>query len=174
MDINNTRNISRYLVFALLSMIVVGIVFDAKVTNDIAKASYGPLMNVPWVFNNTVSHPIQTAAAAANGFQLSATDNASVFYSINVNTTATIGGSSDGYVVLEISPTNSSVAANWIEISRSRNGQSITLAIALQSVQNIGSELMGIVPAGYYARLRSVNVGGTPTYTFVSGQEVVL
>lgn len=125
-------------------------------------------------FNNAASHTIQTVAASANGFQLSTTRNVSVYYSVNVTTTATIAGASDGYVVLEICPTNSAVAANWTEVSRSRNGQTISLAIVLQSVQNIGSELMNIIPAGYYMRLRSVNVSGTPTYSFISGQEVTL
>lgn len=125
-------------------------------------------------FNNTASHSIVTTAAAANGWQISSTRDASVFYSVNVNTTASIGGAADGYVVLEISATNSTTASDWKEVSRTRNGQTITLALALNSVQNIGGELMNIVPAGYYVRLRSVNVSGTPTYSYVSGQEVQL
>lgn len=125
-------------------------------------------------FNNAPSHTIVTTAAAANGFQLSTTRNASVYYSVNVVTTASIGGASDGYIVLEICSTNSAVAANWIEISRTRNGQTITLAVALQSVQSLGSELMNIIPIGYYARLRGVPVSGTPSFSFVSGQEVLL
>lgn len=138
----------------------------------------GTLATTPVVdtlsFNNTPSHSIVTTAAAANGFQLSTTQNTSVYYSVNVTTTATIGGGSDGYVVFEIATTNSTTASDWKEVSRSRNGQTISLAVALQSVQNIGSELMNIVPAGYYARLRSVNSSGTPVFTFVSGQEVQL
>lgn len=125
-------------------------------------------------FNNAASHSIVTTAAAANGFQISAINNTSVFYSVNINTTATIGSSSDGYIILEIAATNSTTASDWKEVSRSRNGQNITLAALLSSVQNIGGELMNIVPAGYYARLRSVNVSGTPGYSYISGQEVQL
>lgn len=125
-------------------------------------------------FNNVASHSIVTTAAAANGWQLSSTRDASVFYSVNVNTTATIAGNADGYIVLEVAATNSTTASDWKEVSRTRNGQALSLALTLQSVQNIGGELMNIVPAGYYARLRSVNVSGTPTYTYVSGQEVLL
>lgn len=141
--------------------------------------SYNDLVNLPTLpsalsFNNTASHSIVTTAGAANGWQISATRNASVFYSVNVNTTATIGGASDGYVVLEIAPTNSATSSDWKEVSRTRNGQTITLALALNSVQNIGSELMNVIPAGYYVRLRSVNVSGTPTYSYISGQEVQL
>lgn len=137
----------------------------------------GTLATMPvaaFTFDNAPSRSIVTTAAAANGFQLSSTRNASVYYSVNIATTATIGGASDGYIALEIAATNSTTASDWKEVSRSRNGQTITLAIALQSAQNITAELMNIVPAGYYARLRSVNTSGTPTYTFVSGQEVQL
>lgn len=126
------------------------------------------------VFNNAASHSLITTAAAANGFQLSSTRNVSVFYSVNVLTTATIAGASDGYIVLEIATTNSATASDWKEVSRSRNGQTLSLAIALQSVQNIGSELMNIVPAGYYARLRSVTVSGTPAFSYISGQEATI
>lgn len=138
----------------------------------------GTLANLPTPsplsFNNTASHSFVSTAAAANGFQLSSTRNTSVFYSVNISTTATIGGSSDGYVVLEISATNSTDANDWKEVSRTRNGQSISLALVLQSVQSLSGELMNIVPAGYYARLRTVTISGTPVFTFVSGQEVQL
>lgn len=125
-------------------------------------------------FNMTPSHSIVTTAAAANGWQLSATRNAMASYSFNITTTATIGGASDGYVVMEIATTNSVTASDWKEVARSRNGQTITLAIALNSVQNMGVQLMGIVPAGSYVRLRSINTSGTPVYTYISGEELLL
>lgn len=169
------KNIFTIITSVITTLIVIFIIADTKITYEIAHASYDPSNpNTPWTFNNAASRPIVTTAAAANGYQISATDNTSVFYSININTTATIAGSSDGYVVLEISPTNSATAGSWVEIARSRNGQAISLAVALQSVQNITSEVMGVAPGGYYVRLRSVNNNGTPTYTFVSGQEVTI
>lgn len=151
--------------------------FSDIVSKPTTLAGYGITDAAPLTtlsFNNIPSHSIVTTAAAANGWQISSTRNASVFYSVNVNTTATIGGASDGYILLEIAATNSTTASDWKEVSRTRNGQTVTLALALNSIQNIGSELMNIVPAGYYVRLRSVNVSGTPTYTYVSGQEVQL
>ncbi len=125
-------------------------------------------------FNNSPSLTIQTVAAAANGTQISSTRNANVWYSVTLVSTATIAGSASGYVVLEICPTNSSTAGAWIEIGRVPNGQAVSLAVTLQSVSTGGGQLGGIVPAGYYRRLRSVNVSGTPTYTYNSGQEVQL
>lgn len=124
-------------------------------------------------FNNAPSHTIQTVAASANGYQLSTTRDSFVSYSASISVTATIGGASIGYIVLEICSTNSATAANWVEIARIANGQTITLAIALQSVQLTVGILSGLVPSGYYARLRSENTSGTPTYAFISGQEVL-
>lgn len=125
-------------------------------------------------FNNTPSVTIQTVAASANGNQLSSTRNAQVSYSVTLVSTATIAGSQSGYVVLEICPTNSAVAGNWVEINRVTNGQAVSLAVVLQSVSTGGGTVSGTVPSGYYRRLRSVNVSGTPSYTFNSGQEVLL
>lgn len=128
---------------------------------------------LPRSFQNVPSRAIQTVAAAANGWQLSTTRDASVGYACSITTTATIGGASTGYVVLEICETNSATAANWQEIDRLTNSQTITLAIALQSVQVISASVRGIVPAGYYARARSVASSGTPTFALLSGQEVL-
>lgn len=125
------------------------------------------------VFQNQPSRTIQTVAAAANGWQLSTTRDASVGYACSITTVATIGGAAIGYAVLEICPTNSAVAANWVEIDRVTNSQTITLAIALQSSQTISTSVRGIVPSGYFARIRSVSVSGSPTFTYVSGQEVL-
>lgn len=126
-------------------------------------------------FNNTPSHSIVTVAAAANGFQLSSTRDAEVNYSVRIVCTVQIGviTNVEGYVVLEIAPTNSTTAGDWVEIGRSANGQNIGLAIALSSTQTSGGQIGGTVPAGYYTRLRSVNVAGTPTYAYMSGQEVL-
>lgn len=137
--------------------------------------SYASLTGKPASsFNNAPGRStIVTVAAAANGFQVSSTNNATVSYSITIVATATIGGSSSGYVVLEIASTNSTNPSDWKEISRVSNGISVTLALTLQSIQTVGGTVSGAVPAGYYVRERSVNVAGTPTYTYNSGQEVV-
>lgn len=110
----------------------------------------------------------------ATGFQPSATRDVFANYNLTVATTATIGGSASGTLVLEICSTNSSTPANWIEVARFTNGQSISLAIALQSIQTLAGQLSGMIPAGYYAKIRSINNSGTPTYTYNSGQEVLL
>lgn len=123
-------------------------------------------------FTNTPSHTIQTVAASANGWQLSSTRDADVYYSCTTSTTATIGGASTATVVLEICATNSATAANWITVATASNSQTITLAIALQSVQVNTIPLSCTVPAGYFVRLRDT-LTGTASASFVSGQEVL-
>lgn len=123
-------------------------------------------------FANTASRSLVTGTGAT-GFQVSSTRDAFVTYNTTSSSTATIGGASSITVVLEIAPTNSSTAGDWVEISRFSNGQTITLAVVLQSVQTGAGNLTGIVPAGYYAKLRTITTG-TASATYNTGQEVLL
>lgn len=126
-------------------------------------------------FNNTPGRSIVTGTGAT-GFQVSSTRNSMVGYSVTVQAAVQIGvvTNVDGYIVLEIAPTNSATPGDWVEIARVTNSQNIGIALALSSTQKGGGRLGGIVPAGYYAKIRSVNVAGTPTYVYNSGQEVLV
>lgn len=142
--------------------------------------SYNDLTNKPTIptiptpsYTNNPSVTIQTVAAAGNGNQLSSTRMAFVNYSVTINTIVSLSGNSNGYVVLEIAATNSSTAGDWTEIGRTPSGQSGTIVVGLVLNQIGGGQVGGIVPAGYYRRLRSVNTSGTPSYTYNSGQEVL-
>lgn len=124
-------------------------------------------------FNNAPTITVVTTAAAANGTQVDSVRDATVSYTVSTSTTATIGGASTAAAVLEICATNSATASDWLEIGRVSNGQTITLAIVLQSVQTLSGTLQGVIPAGYYRRVRSI-VAGTSSVTYTSGQEVKL
>jgi hypothetical protein len=136
----------------------------------------GSLATFPTVaarsFQNAASRSLVTGTGAT-GFQVSATRDAAVNYNVTSSTTATIGGASSITVVLEIAPTNSATPGDWVEISRFSNGQTISLAVALQSVQTQAGNLGGIVPAGYYAKLRTISTG-TASAGYNTGQEVLL
>lgn len=121
----------------------------------------------------TTTRSIVTGTGAT-GFQISSTRDVDAHYNTTIVTTASIGGSQSGTLVLEIADHNSATAGDWREVGRCTNGQAITLALALQSVQTIGCQLNGFVPQGYYAKIRSINNAGTPTFTFNSSQEVKL
>ena len=124
------------------------------------------------VFNNAPGATIQTSTGAV-GTQISATRDAMVSYSPTMQTTASIAGSASDVIVLEICPTNSATAGDWVEIARVTNAQALSLAIALQSVQTTSGVLSGIVPAGYYRKLRAIT-SGTVSNSMSSGQEVLL
>jgi hypothetical protein len=128
-----------------------------------------------WTFGSPINatRTIQTVAAAANGWQLSSTRNATVSYSAALTTTTTIGGPSDGSVVLEVCPTNSATAASWITVNTMRASQTATLAVVLNLTSVNTSTVVGIVPAGYFVRLRSITTSGTFSSAFISGQEIL-
>ena len=123
--------------------------------------------------NNAPGRSIVTGTGAT-GFQVSATRDALVSASLGIVTTASIASGQDGYIVMEIAPTNSATAGDWVEVGRVRNGQAFALAIAIQGTQTISGDIARVVPAGYYAKFRSVNLVGTPSYSYVSGQEILL
>lgn len=124
-------------------------------------------------FTFNPSRTIQTVAAAGNGWQIDASRDADVSYSVTTNTTATIGGASTATVVMEVAATNSATAGDWTEVSRVSNSQTITLAVVLQSIQAVAGTVHAIVPAGYYVRMRST-LSGTSSASYSSGSEVKL
>lgn len=123
-------------------------------------------------FNNAPGRTIVTGTGAT-GFQVSSTRDATVNYSATIVTTATIAGNSSGTIVLEIASTNSATAGDWVEIGRMTNGQALSLAIALQSVQTTAGQIGAVIPSGYWGKLRSIS-SGTTTFAVNSAQEVLL
>lgn len=113
-------------------------------------------------FNNSATKTLNGA-----GVQLSTTRDAFVSYSITHNvvlTLAVLNGSSQAY--LEISPNNTT----WTTISQA--GFSRTLALSLAINDSSVTNIQGVVPAGWYIRIRSVvSGGGSASFTF--GQEVL-
>lgn len=117
---------------------------------------------------------VQSAATRALNtvFQVSATRDALVNYSVQCTITASIAGGQSCDVVLEIA-TDAAFTANVQTVGIIGTGQTYTLAIAIQGVQPQTAQVTGYVPAGYYARLRTVNVSGSPAYAYRAGQEIL-
>lgn len=105
-------------------------------------------------------------------FQVSSTRDAVVQYAVQCTVTASIGGGQDGDVFLDIA-SDSGFTANVQSIDVAPCSQTYTLAIALQGVQKGPANVRGYVPAGYYARIRTVNNTGTPAFAYRLGQEVL-
>lgn len=167
----------KYLTLTTFLFIAVAIqirfVFGASMTVDetmISKLQAMPSMQT-WAWS-APARTIETSTGAV-GWQISSTRLSTVSYNINSTTTATIGGNSGGYVTLELAPTNSATASDWVEMGRCGQSQNVTLALALQSVQSIACQLTTDVPVGYSVKLRSVTTSGSPSFGFISSNEVL-
>lgn len=125
-------------------------------------------------FANTPSRTIQTVAAAANGWRIDTTRDSLVSYSVSIAAVLNAGAVTSGYVAVEIAATNSVTAGDWTEVGRFTNTPSGAMIATFAATLLLAGCLSIMVPGGYYVRLRSVNVAGTPTYAFLSGQEVKL
>lgn len=120
---------------------------------------------------SALSLSLQTSTGAV-GTQVSTTRNSYVMLNASVSTTATIGGSSAGDIILEVAPTNSATAGDWVEWGRIGNSQTISLAIALNSVQVTKGMAVAFVPAGYYVKARTAG-SGTVSYSLTNAKQIL-
>lgn len=120
-------------------------------------------------FGKTFNSPTRSLNSA---FQISIAHNATVSYSIDIAATLSLTTGQVGTVILEYAD-NSGISTNVVEIGRFVNGNAGSLAIGLNLTQTQTANINGIIPAGKYVRIRTVNTTGTPTFTYRSGQEVL-
>lgn len=146
-------------------------IVDNHTTNaDVAALIAAALPSAPSASALTLS--LQTSTGAV-GTQVSTTRNAYVMLNGLVSTTANIGGSSAGDIILEVAPTNSATAGDWIEWGRIGNSQTITLALALNSVQVTKGMAVAFVPAGYFVKARTAG-SGTVSYTLTNAKQILI
>jgi hypothetical protein len=136
-------------------------------------AGAGPTLSVTGIKtkNSSVARTLQTSTGAV-GFQVSATQAANVYYSVQISTTIAVGGSSTGTVFLEVAPTNSAVAGDWVIDAQVSNNQSFAGLLTLSSTQVMCFELSTYVPVGYYVKLRTTSAG-TSSFVYQRGTEVL-
>lgn len=103
-------------------------------------------------------------------WQVAPNRDALVVYAVQISASLTLIGGQQGALFLETSPTGSV----WTLQSQMMNGNTGTLTIGLNTLQTAGGNLTAYVPAGYLVRIRSSSVTGTPTFTWVTGQETLL
>lgn len=122
------------------------------------------------------SGTMRTQAAATralnSAFQVSTTRDAVVQYSVQTTITASIAGGQDADVFLDIA-SDSGFTANVQSLDVAPCSQTYTLAVAIQGVQKCAAQVRGFVPAGYYARIRTVSNTGSPVFAYRLGQEVL-
>lgn len=105
-------------------------------------------------------------------FQVSATKESFVAYSVDVDTAISLAGGSNGQVALR-TYSDSGCTTDGQTIQRGKAGLTGTVVVGL-AVNNPGSvSLGGIITRGRYAKLETTNLTGTPTYTMAATQEVI-
>lgn len=143
------------IVFAFIGMfILTGLSFGTH--ND-----KKPIGNSTWIWN--VTRPTDGTT-----FTVSADRNSRVYYTISISCTATIGGASSGTVKLQASLDG---GATWNDAPSIGNSNTVTLAIALNSVSINTSPLIFELPAGALCKFVTTT-SGTTTITWVNGIEV--
>ncbi len=127
-----------------------------------------------YIKNKPAARSQSSASRSLNSaFQISSTREALVNYSVDIATSLTLTAGQAGTVYLEIA-SDSGFTTDVQELSRFVNGNTGILTIGLSLTQNVTGTLSGYVPAGYYVRLRTQNNTSTPTFTYQSGQEILL
>lgn len=120
-------------------------------------------------------NPSPSAASRSlnTAFQISSTRNCLVSYSVDVSCSMTLTAGQTGTVTLQYAD-NSGFTTNVVEVCRTVNGNSGTLTLGLNLVQDITAVVSGFIPAGKYCRITTSNTSGTPSFAYRSGQEVLL
>lgn len=119
-----------------------------------------------------MSVPTAIAAGARNfnqAYQVSSTLQSRIQVSSSISCNLSLSGGQSGVVTLEISANGST---GWIYIGEIPASNTGTLTIGLNTTQISGGQLTADLPAGYYWRLTTSNVVGTPTYTFRGGSYI--
>lgn len=128
---------------------------------------YNDLTNKPTRSWANPSRSLNTA------FQVSSTKDALVSYAVDIACALSLTTGQQGTVYLEYAD-QSGFTTGVTEVTRFVNGNTGSLTIGLNLTQNATGTLTGMIPAGKYARLRTQNNTGTPTFTFRVAQEVLV
>lgn len=102
-------------------------------------------------------------------FQISTTQDTLVSYAVDITVAALILAGTAGRVYLEYA--NDTGFTSGVTIVTSA-GSSTGGVLNITNVNT--ANLSGVIPAGKFVRLRTANVTGTPTFGFISSQEVLL
>jgi hypothetical protein len=127
-----------------------------------------------WSGDSTVAKSFANPSRSLDtAFQVSTSRDALVAYTVQVVSNLSLSGGQLGSVVLEYAD-NSGMSTNVVQVSEMGGGNTGTLTIGLNTNDTTKTSLTGLIPAGKYVRLRSVDTTGAPVQTIVRAQEVLL
>lgn len=128
--------------------------------------------NKPTLFS--FAPTISSVAAGARNFnqayQISTTRYAEAKMSAQAACTLNLTTGTSAEIFMEWSADGST---GWTLAGKLAGANTGSLTIGLNSTQISGGQLNTMLQPGYYWRMRTNNVTGTPTYTFNGGQEVL-
>lgn len=111
--------------------------------------------------------------SGATGTRIHATKDSTVRANCSVSATANIGGPATSVVDMKVCATNSATESDWATVATLETDQTVTLALALNSVQLVKGQLSYDLPGGWYVKL--VNSGtGTHAETFIRAQQTII
>lgn len=124
------------------------------------------------IVRTTSSLSLSLVGTGATGTQISSTKDSTVRLTCSVSNTSSIGGPATSVVALKKCATNNATEGSWTTVATLENDQTVTLAIALQSIQVVKGQLTADIPAGWYVKL--VNSGsGTHTEISINGEQTI-
>jgi len=139
--------------------------FTVGNANETITGTYPNFTITPYIptINANVTRPINSTT-----FTISTTRPATVYYSVNISCTATIGSNSTGKVSLQYS---TNAGSTWTDVSDVSNSNTVSLAIVLNSVTAQDAIIAGQIPANALVRMVTATTG-TASCTFVRGMEI--
>lgn len=120
----------------------------------------------------TSSLTLSVVGTGATGTQIHATKDSTIHVNLSNSNTSSIGGPSVSDLIVKMCATNSATESDWITQADADNEQTVTLALALQSVQVIHEMITVDVPGGYYIKIESSG-SGTHTEAILRGQKTI-
>lgn len=143
----------------------------AQIQSDWAQASSGSvdfIKNKPTIPSTVVtSVDGVTRSITGTTYTISSTQAARVYYTIEISCTASIGSSSVGNVLFQYSVNG---GTTWIDGGEVKNSNTVTLAIALNSVNVQRGVIPFEVPANALCRMTQSSTG-TTTISYIRGSE---
>jgi len=150
--------------------------FTSTVRNAISVTGNGNYNSSTGVItiNTPVSKTFSSPTRSLNtAFQIDASRDIAVSYSVDISCALSLSGGQAGTVYLRYAD-DSAHTTNVKEVCRFAQSNTGTLTIGLALNQIATGAVSGIIPAGKYVKLVTENNTGTPTFTYRSGQEVLL
>lgn len=131
--------------------------------------SYNDLSNKPSIFNPTYSSESRSLNTV---FQISDTQNAEVYYSIDIACDLTLSGGEIGTVYFETAD-NEEFDQNIVIQDSGKCGNTGALTIGLATTVVATAHVSGFIGSGKWARLRTENNTGTPIFTYIFGRKII-